>query len=510
MSPSLVMVLGDQLSPNLASLRHAENSSTVVVMAEVMGELTSVRHHKKKIAFVLSAMRHFAAELAADGWRVDYVALTDQGNTGSLVGEARRAMARHGAARITVVEPSEWRVKTDLASVAGVDMLPDDRFLVAPSDFALWFGDRRAPRMEHFYRLMRRKTGLLMTDDEPVGQRWNFDAENRKSAPPSLRAPRPLAVAPDAITEEVLVLVEQRFGDNFGALRPFDYAVTRADALRAAEQFMNHALPTFGDYQDVMMAGEPYLYHSRLSAYLNFGLLDPMELCRRAEQEFAEGRAPLNAVEGFIRQIIGWREFVRGVYWCAMPDYVRRNDLGAHRDLPDFYWTGDTAMACVKACVEQTRELAYAHHIQRLMITGLFALLAGIDPAQVHEWYLSVYIDALEWVELPNTLGMSQFADGGMIASKPYAASGAYIQRMSNYCDGCSYDVSAKSGTKACPFNYLYWDFIARHRDRLKGNVRMANPVRAYAALAETRKAEIRTDAARFLSALDGNAQSNI
>ncbi len=510
MSPSLVMVLGDQLSANLASLRQAEKSSTVVVMAEVMGELTSVRHHKKKIAFVLSAMRHFAAELTVDGWRVDYVALADEGNTGSLAGEVQRAMARHGVARLTVVEPSEWRVKTDLAGVAGVDMLPDDRFLVAPSDFAHWFGDRRAPRMEHFYRLVRRKTGLLMTGDEPVGQRWNFDAENRKSAPSSLRALPPLAVSPDAITEEVLHLVEQRFGDNFGALRPFDYAVTRADALRAADLFMTHALPNFGNYQDLMLAREPYLYHSRLSAYLNFGLLGPMELCRRAEQEYADGRAPLHAVEGFIRQIIGWREFVRGVYWYGMPDYVQRNDLGAHRDLPDFYWTGDTAMACVKACVDQTRDLAYAHHIQRLMITGLFALLAGIDPVQVHEWYLSVYIDALEWVELPNTLGMSQFADGGMIASKPYAASGAYIQRMSNYCDGCSYDVSAKSGAKACPFNYLYWDFIARHRVRLKGNVRMANALRAYAAMAETRKTEIRIDAERFLSALDGNARSNI
>ena len=315
-----------------------------------------------------------------------------------------------------------------------VDILPDDRFLCSQAAFKTWAASRKQLRMEYFYRDMRRQTGLLMDGDQPVGGQWNFDADNRKAAEIDLFMPRPMASPPDAITQEVLELVETRFGNHFGDLLPFWFAVTRADAEAAFATFVDQALPRFGDYQDAMLAGEPFLYHSVIAQYLNCGLLDPLRVCREVEKAYRAGKAPLNAAEGFIRQIIGWREYVRGIYWLKMPGYERSNFFGHTRPLPDFYWTAETGMACVKAAVSQTREHAYAHHIQRLMVTGNFAMLAGVDPHALHEWYLSVYADAYEWVELPNTVGMSQFADGGLLASKPYAASGAYINRMSNYC----------------------------------------------------------------------------
>ena len=314
--------------------------------------------------------------------------------------------------------------------------------------------------------------------------------------------PRPRGVAPDAITREVLALVAARFGNHFGDLEPFWFAVTRADAEAAFAAFVATALPKFGDYQDAMLAGEPFLYHAVIAPYLNCGLLDPLVVCRQVEIEWQAGRVPLNAAEGFIRQIIGWREYVRGIYWLKMPGYERSNFLGHTRPLPGFYWTGETEMACVRAAVTQTREQAYAHHIQRLMITGNFALLAGIDPHELHEWYLAVYADAYEWVELPNTVGMSQFADGGLLASKPYAASGAYIDRMSDYCGGCAYEVKQRTGPRACPFNALYWDFISRHRDRIGRNPRMAQMVRTYDKFADAEKGRIADSAAAFLAGL--------
>jgi deoxyribodipyrimidine photolyase-related protein len=315
--------------------------------------------------------------------------------------------------------------------------------------------------------------------------------------------PQPMRHAVDAVTEDVLDLVEARFPDHFGDLRPFWFATDAAGAARAAKKFMREALPYFGDYQDAMLTGERFLYHSVLSLYLNAGLLDPLDLCRQAEAAWRDGHAPLNAVEGFVRQIIGWREFVRGIYDLNGPDYVRRNHLGAGRRLPDFYWTGETDMACVAEAVTQTREEAYAHHIQRLMVTGNFALLAGIDPAEVHEWYLAVYADAYEWVEAPNTVGMSQFADGGVVGSKPYAASGSYIDRMSDYCGGCRYDVKTRAGEGACPFNPLYWDFLVRNRDTLGANPRLAQIYRNWDRMAQEKRAAARSSAADILASLD-------
>ena len=498
----LALVLGDQLSPAIAALRACDPADTVVLLAEVSAEASYVRHHQKKLALVFSAMRHFAIELRGLGWTVDYVTLDDPGNSGSLSGEVERAKARHGCRRVLVTEPGEWRLALAMQDWAETQVLPDDRFIASHGEFADWAEGRKALRMEYFYRAMRRKTGLLMDGDQPAGGQWNFDHDNRQPAARDLLMPQPLRFDPDPVTSAVLDLVEARFGNHFGQLRPYWFAATRSQAEAAFAHFLKTALPRFGDYQDAMLAGEKFLYHAVVALYLNCGLLDPLAVCRAVEAEYRAGRAPLNAAEGFIRQIIGWREYVRGIYWREGPDYVQRNALAARRPLPSFYWTAETDLACVRSAIEQTRDEAYAHHIQRLMVTGNFALLAGIDPHELHQWYLAVYADAYEWVEAPNTLGMSQFADGGLLASKPYAASGAYIDRMSDHCKSCAYDVKAKTGPSACPFNYLYWDFVARHRARLSGNPRMAQMVRTWDRFDAAKQAAIASDSAQFLSRL--------
>ncbi len=503
----LIPVLGDQLSPNLASLAGVDRADTIVLMAEVVAETRYVKHHKKKISLIFSAMRHFAEALRDDGWTVDYVRLDAPGNSGSLTGEVGRAVTRHGATAIRVVEAGEWRVAAMLDGWSAafgipVDILADDRFLCSRSDFGEWAGARKRLIMEDFYREMRKRTGLLMQFGKPVGNRWNFDADNRKVPPRGLNYPAPPHFAPDAVTTEVLALVAARCGDHFGDLEPFGFAVTRADALIALDHFVQVALPRFGDYQDAIVEGQAFLYHAALSPYLNCGLLGAREVVDAAARAYAEGAVPLNAAEGFIRQIIGWREYVRGIYWHAGPDYAASNALGAHRDLPAFYWTGDTAMRCISQSVEQVRREAYNHHIQRLMILGNFAMLAGVEPAQVEEWYLVVYADAYEWVELPNVHGMSQFADGGLLGSKPYAGGGAYINRMSDHCGRCRYDVKAKTGPGACPFNVLYWDFLARHRDLLKDNSRLWRVYDGWDRLGPERQAATRASAAAFLATL--------
>jgi deoxyribodipyrimidine photolyase-related protein len=499
--------LGDQLSPALTSQQAGDKARDRELRAGLIEEATYVRHHKKKIAFIFSAMRHFAEELRAAGWTVDYVPLDAPGNIGSFTGEVARAVAACKPERIIVTEAGEWRVAQMIAGWeaafgVSVEVLPDTRFICPLPVFREWAQGRKSLRMEYFYREMRRRTGLLMDGGEPAGGQWNFDAENRKAAAPDLFMPRPPVFAPDAITSEVLALVGARFADHFGDIEPFHFAVTRRDAEVAFAAFAQRALPRFGDYQDAMLEGEPFLYHAVIAQYLNCGLLDPLAVCRAVEAEWRAGRVPINAAEGFIRQIIGWREYVRGIYWLTMPGYERRNYLEHTRALPEFYWTAETEMACLSAAITQTRTHAYAHHIQRLMVTGTFALIAGIDPHALHEWYLSVYADAYEWVELPNTVGMSQFADGGLLASKPYAASGAYINRMSNHCGTCRYDVKQRTGPDACPFNPLYWDFIARQRGRIAGNPRMAQMVRTYDKFADAEKARIAASAASILARL--------
>jgi len=504
---TLILILGDQLSLSLSSLKDADPARDRVLMCEVAEEATYVRHHKRKIAFIFSAMRHFAEELRQKGFDVRYTRLDDEGNAGSFGGEVERAIAALRPQRLRVTEAGEWRVMEMIRSWEAlfglpVEVLPDDRFLCSHAQFQSWAEGRASLRMEYFYREMRRRTGLLMRGDEPEGQRWNFDADNRQKAERDLFQPSHAQFAPDAITLEVLELVERRFSNHIGSLEGFGFAVTRADAQTVADGFIRDFLPEFGIKQDAMLSGDPFLNHSLVSFYINIGFLDPLDLCRAAERAYHEGLAPLNSVEGFIRQIIGWREFVRGVYWMTMPDYAQSNFFDAARPLPDFYWTGDTQMNCLSITIKDTIRHAYAHHIQRLMVTGNFAMLAGIDPRQVHEWYLEVYADAYEWVELPNVLGMSQFADGGLLASKPYAASGAYIDRMSDYCADCRYDVTAKTGPDACPFNRLYWDFIGRNIDRLGRVPRLQPVVRNWSRMSVDRQALLRRDAQDFLDTL--------
>lgn len=505
---TLIPILGDQLSHNLSSLDGADPATSVLLMMEVAEETTYVRHHKRKIAYILAAMRHHAAALRKAGWRVDYVRLDDADNSGSFSGEIGRAITRHAPSEIVVTHSGEWRVQAAIESwemLFGipVDICPDTRFIAPPGFFEIWAAGRKQLRMEFFYREMRQFTGLLMNDDAPEGGAWNYDSENRKPAKEGAPVPRRISFTPDAITNEVLALVADRFANHPGSLENFDFAVTALQAAEAEAAWLRDGLPRFGDYQDAMLSGAPFMWHAVLAPYINSGLIDPLMLCRKVEREYHRGRVPLNAAEGFIRQIIGWREYVRGIYWWAGPDYAKRNFLGAKRRLPDFYWTGQTDLNCLKQAIGQTLDHAYAHHIQRLMVTGNFAMLAGVDPEAVHRWYLEVYADAYEWVELPNTLGMSQFADGGLLASKPYAASGAYINRMSDYCGACRYDVKAKTGPNACPFNALYWDFLARNRDKLGDNMRLAMPYRNWDRMNEAGKASLRRAAADFLDSLD-------
>ncbi|WP_236037387.1 cryptochrome/photolyase family protein [Belnapia arida] len=501
----LRLVLGDQLSPNIAALDGLDPAHDVVLMAEVMRECTYVPHHKQKLVLVLSAMRHFAAELRARGIAVDYIRLDDPDNSGTLTDELTRAIARHRPEGIICTFPGEWRV---LEAMRGweeglglpIEIREDSRFLCPLPRFRRWAQGRRQLRMEFFYREMRHETGLLMDPDGPVGGQWNYDAENRRPFTSGLAAPPPRRPAPDAITQDVMALVESRFAANFGTLDAFAWPVTAAEAEAALADFITHRLARFGDHQDAMAAGQPILFHALVSTSLNLGLLSPRACCEAAEAAYRAGRAPLNAVEGFIRQILGWREYVRGLYWLKMPDYARLNALEATRPLPWSWWGGETRMNCIRQVVRQTRDLAYAHHIQRLMVTGNFALLAGLDPAEVNEWYMAVYADAYEWVELPNTHGMALHADGGVIASKPYAASGAYINRMSDYCRLCAYDVKAATGPDACPMNALYWDFIARHEHRFAGNPRMAMPLQTLRKMPSEKRAALQAQAAGFLA----------
>jgi deoxyribodipyrimidine photolyase-related protein len=510
---ALRVILGDQLSLNVAALADLEPLRDIVLMMEVREENTYVRHHKQKLVLVLSAMRHFAGALRERGVAVDYVELDAPENAGDFSGEIERAVGRHRPERIVVTEPGEWRVKQliegwEALTGTAVEVRTDDRFFASLSRFAQWARGRRGWRMEHFYREMRREHAILMDGDAPAGGEWNYDAANRKRLPTRVIPPARRRFVPDAVTREVMALVERRFSDHFGDLEEFGWPVTRADALAALDDFLAHGLPDFGDYQDAMRAGAPFLYHSLLSPALNLGLLSPREVCAAAEAAWRSGTAPLNAVEGFVRQILGWREYVRGVYWTLMPGYAECNALEATRSLPEFYWTGETAMRCLNQAIEDTARHAYSHHIQRLMVTGNFALLADVAPREIERWYLAVYADAYEWVEMPNTLGMAVFADGGRMASKPYAASGAYIDRMSDFCKGCAYDVKQKTGPRACPFNYLYWAFLLRHKERLSGNPRLAMPYRTLAGWPREREVAVLAEAEAFLDTLDGNTNA--
>ncbi|MHA7819434.1 MAG: cryptochrome/photolyase family protein [Erythrobacter sp.] len=505
--PILVPILGDQLTRNLASLRGRTKDDTVILMMEVRDEATYVKHHKQKIALIFSAMRHFAEELRDAGWTVDYVKLTDDENAGSFTGEVARAVERHDPRAIHVVEAGEWRVQQAIEEwpdkfACEVEMLSDDRFICSHAEFRDWADGRKHLTMEHFYREMRRKTGLLMDGDKPVGGEWNYDKDNREPPKEEMDPPPAPKFEPDETTRDVIALVEERFGDHFGSLERFDWPVTRDEAEKAANAFFADRIEKFGPYQDAMVHGSDDLYHSMLSTSINLGLLDPLDLCERAQAAYEDGKAPLNSVEGFIRQLIGWREYVRGFYWLEMPGLASANVLNAQRSLPEFFWTGETEMRCLADCVRSTRDNAHSHHIQRLMVLGNFCLLAGISPSDVQDWYLAVYADAYEWVELPNVSAMILYADGGRLATKPYAASGNYINKMSDYCKECSYSVSKKTGEGACPFNPLYWHFMDRHRERLENNHRVGRIYSTWDRMGEDKQSDYLESAQKFLDSL--------
>ncbi len=510
----LILILGDQLDAHAAAFDGFDPAQDAVWMAEVAEEATHVPSAKQRIVLFLSAMRHFAAGLRERGIDVRYTAMDAPDNRATLARELRAAIAQMQPVGLVLTAPGDWRVLHSLRGVAHdagltLDIRDDRHFFSTVRDFAAHTGGRKQIRLEYWYRELRRRTGVLMHNGEPVGGAWNFDAENRGSfghAGPGA-VPAPPNFPPDAITSAVIDLVNDRFAAHPGTLDSFNWPVTRPQALQALGAFVTQRLPLFGQYQDAIWQGEPFLYHALLASSLNLKLLSAREVVEAAEAAYHAGRAPLAAVEGFIRQILGWREYVRGIYWTQMPGYLERNAMQAHAALPDFYWTGDTPMACLSETIRQTLRLGYAHHIQRLMVTGLYALLLGVHPRAMHEWYLAVYVDAVEWVELPNTLGMSQYADAGMMASKPYVASGKYIQRMSNYCTTCPFDPAQATGAGACPFTTLYWDYLARHETALRGNQRMAMQVRNLARLAAPQLAAIRTQAAalRTLRAGTGN-----
>ena len=503
-SPRLVLVLGDQLSPELSALREADRERDVVVMAEVMDEATYVDHHPKKIAFLFSAMRHFAEDLRAEGWDVRYGRLDDPETAGSIPGELLRRAEETGAREVIATEPGEFRLIEALEGCpVPVHQFEDDRFLASHGQFDAWAEGRRELRMEWFYREMRRGTGLMMEEGKPAGGTWNYDHDNRKRPPKSWDGPGPMRFAPDEATQEVLRMVRERFPSNHYAHDDFWFAVTRGQARRALAHFVRRSLPLFGDYQDAMMAGQHFLNHGIVGLYMNAGLLPPMEVCRAVEAAWRAGDVPINAAEGFIRQVIGWREYVRGIYFLQGPGYEARNALGHHRSVPDFYWSGETDMRCMAECVGQTMQTAYAHHIQRLMVLGNFALLAGISPQGLQDWFMGAYADAYEWVMSANVIGMSQHADGGLMSSKPYVSSGAYIDRMSDYCGGCAYSVKTKVGEGACPFNLLYWHFLDRHRDRFEGNPRMGNMYRTWDRMDEDRREAVLREAGAWLERME-------
>ncbi|MFY7913846.1 MAG: cryptochrome/photolyase family protein [Rubrivivax sp.] len=504
----LVLILGDQLNRDASAWDGFDPAQDMVWMCEARAEATHVPSSRQRTALFLSAMRHFAQQLRAEGVPLHYL----EQHAGGLDDALAATLREQPPDRIVLTEPGEWRVRELLERTAReakmvIEFREDRHFLCSHAQFRAHATGRKQLRMEYFYREMRQRHGVLMegdAKDQPAGGQWNFDADNREAfgrEGPGL-VPPPLRFEPDALTAEVMALVNAQQPPAPGRLEGFGWPVTREQALAALEDFIAHRLAEFGRWQDAMWGGQPWLYHAMISSSLNLKLLDPREVIAAAEAAWRSGRVALASAEGFIRQILGWREYVRGVYWLRMPGYLDLNALDAHEALPAFYWTGRTDMRCLADAIGQTLGHGYAHHIQRLMVTGLYALLLGVAPREVHTWYLAVYVDAVEWVELPNTLGMSQHADAGPpqgptpppgpMASKPYIATGQYIGRMSDHCRSCRFDPAQRTGERACPFTTLYWDFLARHQVRLGRNPRMALQVKNLQRVAPEEMAQIR------------------
>ena len=473
------LILGDQLSEEIATLKRLDKHEDVILMVELVEEATYVKHHPQKIALIFSAMRHFAKHLKQQGWTVRYQVFDRSKTTNNFLQFLKSQLDKQEAKGLVITECGEYRLQYQMENSwekelnIPIQILIDDRFFSSIQAFKQWSSTAKVLRMEFFYRKLRQQTGYLMQADKPIGGKWNFDSDNRQKWNGTPAIPPTLDFTHDQIDLDVIALVKAEFQDHIGQIDHFNWATTRQQALQALDHFIQHQLVHFGQYQDAMVNQQDYMFHSLLSPYLNCGLLSPKEVCDAAESAYYNNQIPLNAAEGFIRQILGWREFIRGIYWLCMPNYRDLNKLNAERDLPSYFWTAETKMQCMHECLRNSLENAYAHHIQRLMVIGNFTLLNGISPNQVNEWYLSIYADAFEWVQLPNTHGMVLFADAGLVASKPYAASGNYIHKMSNYCQHCHYNVKTKTDHDSCPFNSLYWDFLHRNRVFFSSNPRM-------------------------------------
>jgi deoxyribodipyrimidine photolyase-related protein len=505
----LRLILGDQL--NIQHSWFSEDPSVAeYVLMEVREEATYVRHHIQKIIGFFLAMRAFAKELEKRGFSVRYIALDDPTNRHSFAENIETLLASGRYSSGQYQAPDEYRVAEalrDISSRASVPMqvVDSEHFLTTPEFFQGVFKGHKRYVMELFYREVRRKYDLLMDDGEPIGGRWNYDAENRKKLPKDVTPPPPLEFERE-VTELVALLRTLKI-PSIGSVdaRRFTWPVTREESLRALKYFCEKLLPDFGSYQDAMHTEYRFLFHSKISFSMNVKLISPLEVIEAAINAWrkSKGAISIEQIEGFVRQIAGWREFMRGVYWAHMPRYKTLNFFGAKRPLPHYFWDGDTKMRCVKHAVDQSLEESYAHHIQRLMVTGNFTILTGINPDEVDAWYLGVYADALEWVQLPNTRGMSQFADGGIVGTKPYTSSAAYINKMSNYCSGCHYNFKEKYGERGCPFNTLYWDFLIRNRKLLENNPRIGMGYRQIDKMSEREISDITTKASDLLKEIE-------
>lgn len=509
MSKTLRLILGDQLNPQHSWFQKVHPHVTYVLM-EIMPEATYVTHHIQKLLGFFAAMRRFADELQKQGHQCIYLRLDDPYNKQSFEGNLEKILATDEYVAFEYQEPDEYRVDqilkqfTDRLSIR-VKVYDSEHFLTRRYDLQEFFAGGKTLLMESFYRHMRRKHHLLMEEDKPAGGRWNFDRENRRRLPAQDEVPTPLLFDHDL--SELNGMIQSHNIPFIGRVEAshFTWPLHRQEALQVLDDFLENRLLYFGTYQDAMDTAEPYVYHSRLSFAMNTKMIHPIEIVQRAIDYWRENQARINLaqIEGFVRQIIGWREYMRGVYWAYMPEYETMNFFGHSHQLPDFYWTANTKMNCLKHAIQQSLDHAYAHHIQRLMITGNFALLAGIHPDEVDAWYMGIYMDAIQWVEITNTRGMSQFADGGLVGTKPYVSSANYINKMSNYCQGCHYDHRRRYGARACPFNSLYWDFYERNRERLEKNPRVGMAYRIMAAMPDAERQQIREQAATYRDQLN-------
>jgi deoxyribodipyrimidine photolyase-related protein len=509
----LRLILGDQLNPEHSWFERIDHD-VIYVVAELHQEANYTKHHIQKITAFFAAMSDFVQHLKNKGHRVCYLTLDDTEKYQDITELIKVLTSRYSCESFTYQRPDEFRLRAQLKDISNNLDLPvyeadTEHFLLPFDELTRHFKAETHVRMESFYHYMRKRFSILMNGLKPVGGAWNFDANNRqKFKKTDLKfIPQPLVFENPA--NEYLQRIKKHKINTIGQeTTSIHYPINREQSLVLLHFFCDNQLANFGNFQDAMTMASPYaysLYHSRLSFSLNCKMISPMEVIQTAlvAYENSEGKITLSQIEGFIRQILGWREYVRGMYWANMPNYAEQNFLEANRDLPAFYWNANTKMQCLKSAISQSLEHAYAHHIQRLMITGNFALLAGISPNQVDEWYLGIYIDAIEWVELPNTRSMALFADGGWIATKPYAASGNYVNKMSDYCKGCHYNVKEKLGVNACPLNSLYWNFIDTHYDKFASNHRMSFPIRHWDKMEQAEKIEIREHATKLLNNLD-------